>query len=89
MAITEHLADYMVDFAIPATVAGVPVRGIFDTSGPDSFGIVARDHPRLLVDAAEVPDAAVGDTVRIGNDSYTIADLQPDGTGMVVLGLKQ
>lgn len=88
MAFAEDLTPYFADFGITATVGGVSVRGIFDNAYQDSFGIVASPQPSLLIASSSAPSAAVGDSVVANTATYTIAEIQPDGTGMTRLLLK-
>jgi hypothetical protein len=87
-AIVENMADFLPDFGIAATVGGVAVTGIFDNAFGDPLGIVAGTSPSLLFLSSAAPSAAVGNTVVVGGISYTIAELQPDGTGLMRLALK-
>lgn len=73
---------------VEATVSGVSVAGIFDNAYQDSFGIVASPQPSLLVASSSAASAAVGDSVVANSTTYTVAEIQPDGTGMTRLLLK-
>lgn len=88
MAFTENYSPFLTDFGVAAVVGGVSCTGIFDKAFSDVLGIVAGTSPTFLVAAAAVPAAAVGDTVTIAAVAYTIAEIQPDGTGMTRLILK-
>ena len=88
MAFAETLSAYFADFGVSATVGGVAVTGIFDNAFGDVLGIVAGTSPSLQIVSSAAPSAAVGDTVVVGGTSYTIAELQPDGTGLMRLALK-
>ena len=84
----ELLADYMPDFGTACSVGGVAVHGIFDAAYADVFGIVAGTRPALLIASADAPDVAIDDAVTIGATTYTVAVVQPDGTGMTRLLLE-
>lgn len=71
-----------------ATLGGGTVSGIFDAAFLDTFGIVANTSPALLIKSTDIGTAAVGSNVVIGATTYTIAEIQPDGTGMTRLMLK-
>jgi hypothetical protein len=87
-AITEDLTQFTADFGVSATVGGVAVTGIFDKAFLETLGIVGNSSPVLLILSSAAPSAAVGDTVVVGSVSYTIGDVEPDGTGMTTLRLK-
>ena len=62
--------------------------GDSDADYMDTLGIVAGTSPVVAAVSADVSTAAVGDPVRIGTATYTIAEIRPDGTGMTVLRLR-
>lgn len=88
MAFVEHLAGFFADVGTAATVKGTAVTGIFDDAWQDALG-VSSTAPALLLPTASVGSATYGDTVVIGAASYTIAGVQPDGTGMTRLILQE
>lgn len=88
MAFVEHLAGFFADVGTAATVKGAAVTGIFDDAWQDALG-VSGSSPSLLLPAASAGSATYGDTVVIGAVSYTIASVQPDGTGMTRLILQE
>lgn len=91
MGITIDAAEFMdttYGFAVSVTVDGVACSAIFDNANADTFGIVANTQPTLLLASDAAPLAAVGDAVSVAGTSYTIAEIQPDGTGMTRLLLK-
>lgn len=74
---------------VTATIGAVTgVEGIFDKDYSDAFGITDGTRPVLLISATAAPAAAVGTSVTINAVTYTIAEIQPDGTGMTRLFLK-
>ena len=79
------------DFGAPATIGGTAVVGIFDNGaalgnvGP--FGI-ASAQPKLTMATAQVPANPVGQACAVAGGSYTVAEHQPDGTGISVLLLE-
>jgi len=89
MAFTETFAPFMADFAVDATVAGVGVLGIFDDAYQDVLGLVAGTTPVFLLPTASVGSATLGSSVVIGAASYTIARIEPDGTGLTRLVLQE
>jgi hypothetical protein len=88
MEFIEDLSEFMADFSVLARVGSSVVSGIFDAAEADTFGLVANIKPVLTVASKDVPTAAVGTAVVIGTTAYTIAELQPDGTGITRLMLK-
>lgn len=72
---------------VSAVVDGVAVNGIFDNAHGDAFGI-AGSVPTLSCASDEI-DAERGDAVTIGATSYTITNVEPDGTGMTRLMLQE
>ena len=62
-------------------------RGVFDSAYATSFGLTAGTSPALTVKAADVPAVAQDVTVVIGAASYTVTDVEPDGTGLILLRL--
>ena len=86
MAFVEDLAPFFVDWAIDAVIGGVTVPGIFDKTYLESMGIVAGSNPVLLVPASV--SAAEGTAVSVNGTSYTVASVEPDGTGLTILQLE-
>ena len=89
MAFVEDPAAFMADFSVQAEVGHVSLLGIFDNAHANALDIVTGSRPTLLIVSAEAPDVAHGDPVTIGIDSYTVAQVQPDGTGMTRLVLDE
>jgi hypothetical protein len=91
MAFTETLADFLDTthgFAVNATLGAATVPVIFDAAFADVLGIVAATQPVALGTTADLSAAAVGGTITINAVAYTVAEIQPDGTGMTRLVLK-
>lgn len=86
MAFIEDTSMFFADFGVDAVVDGVNVVGIFDKAYQESFGIVSGDNPILVVSSNVA--AAEGDSVTINATSYTVAGVQPDGTGITILQLE-
>jgi hypothetical protein len=74
-----------------ATVSGVAVDGIFDNGyalgGAGPLGM-ASSQPMLTLATAAVPANPVGTTVVVNSTSYTIAEVDSDGTGISRLMLE-
>lgn len=86
---TEDLPSFFLDFGVDATVGGATVRGIFDNDFLTSLGVTAGTGPVLLLPTASVDSAVQGDSVVIAAVSYTIAGIEPDGTGLTLLRLQE
>jgi hypothetical protein len=84
----ETFDTFMHDFAIPATVGGVSVRGIFDATYADPLGM-AGNQPVLTVASEDLPSVAVGQAVVLNATAYTVQAIEPDGTGITTLILRR
>lgn len=71
-----------------ATVGGVSVEGIFDLPTDDAFGLMPDSQPVFLCVATAISSIVVGAIAVINSTAYTVAGINPDGTGMAVLRLK-
>lgn len=71
-----------------ATVGGSAVSGIFDDAYLDPLGM-SGSQPALLCADADVSTAVHGTAVVVNSVSYTVASIQPDGTGMTRLLLQE
>jgi hypothetical protein len=87
MAFTEDPAPFYADFGIAATVGGVSCTGLFDNGHAAAFD-VAGTAPSLLLPDSSAASAAHGTAVTVGGHSYTVAAIEPDGTGMTLLRLE-
>lgn len=85
--LVELYSAYFTDFAVPVTVAGVQTTGIFDKTYQESFGIVAGNNPVLVIKTSDVSPQE-GDAVNVNGVAYTIAGVEPDGTGITLLQLE-
>ena len=89
MAFTEDFDAYFADFGVDAVLGAATVRGIFDNAFLSSLGITAGTGPVLLLPTSDVGSAAYGDAITVGAASYTIAGIEPDGTGLTLLRLAE
>lgn len=64
-------------------------RAIFDDEHREDLD-VSSTRPQLTVETKDVDDLGIarGDTVTRGTTSYTVRDIQPDGTGITLLDLE-
>lgn len=77
---------FCADFGVDVVVGGVSQRGIFDDAYAEAFGLVGGSRPVLVVLTS--PQAVRGASVSVGGKSYTVAESQPDGTGVTTLQLE-
>lgn len=87
MAFTEDLDAFFADFGVSATVGGVACVGLFDNAFASVLGFAAGTSPVLIVQAADVPAVAQDQAVVVAGGNYTVTDVEPDGTGLVLLKL--
>lgn len=84
MAFTEDL-DAFLDtddgFAVTATIGGASVSAIFSNQAADALQ-VAGTQPVLTVKSSDVSATARGTAVVVNAVNYTVAKIEPDGTGM-------
>lgn len=72
-------------------VDGVPVPGMFAAPwvGPDlGHQRTQLDHPQVSVRDSDAVRMREGSVVEVGEERYTVFELQPDGTGWTVMLLK-
>lgn len=88
MAFVESFAPLFADFGVDATLAGAPVRGIFDDAYGEAFGgLVSGSGPMFRLPSSVA--ATRGNALVIGATTYTVAGIEPDGTGLTVLRLEK
>lgn len=89
MDFVEDYNGYLADFGVHAALDGRPVRVIFDNAYAESFGMsVSTSTPRAgLPTAAAAP--VQGSALVIGDASYRVTAVQPDGTGWTTLQLQE
>ena len=76
------------EFADLATIGGVEVNVIFEAPSADRFGgTVDTTQPRCWVATDRVRHASEGSAVTLAGVDYTIARIEPDGTGISLLTL--
>lgn len=95
MAFTEDLSAFTADFGVDATLAGQPVRLIFDapsaqgqffngSSAVVTQGVLgmAGTQPMATLPTAQAGATPEGAVLAIGAKSYTVVAHEPDGTGL-------
>lgn len=92
MALTENLNIFfdVGGFAVAATwsVGAATVNGIFDKDYALQLGLVDGSNPIFMCKAADMPTAAQGQTLTIAGIVYTITDVKPDGSGVLIIELR-
>ena len=87
---TEDLTDFLDpdDFAVQAVYLGQNVNGILDREFVMVLDMEA-EHPTFTCSAADVLGVAQGQALTVNSTAYTVAGVQPDGTGVVKLILSE
>jgi hypothetical protein len=92
MPFAEDLSPFFnpQEFASDATLAGLPVRGIFDKDyiDLDVGGSVAGSGPVFTLASSSVPADAAGAALVVGGVTYKVVEPMPDGTGVTLLRLR-
>lgn len=73
---------------VTATIGVASVEGLFDNEYVE-FRDVAGTRPVLRAVSTEVSSVIEGTAVTVNAVSYTVAGIQPDGTGMTLLVLER
>jgi hypothetical protein len=83
-AVFSHLGN------VNATLAGLPVVGIFDAAYQlqDMASGVMSSAPVLTLSSADVPPNVVGASVVVGAVTYKVVEPMPDGAGITMLRLR-
>lgn len=92
MAMTEDFTAFFDtdEFAVSATLAGVPVVVIFDNAFDEqqlAMGL-AGTVPMVTLASSAVPSPVVGQPLVVGGTTYTVVETLPDGTGITRLRLR-
>ena len=69
------------DFAVEVTLNGSSIRAIVDYDDVEVMGDYSR-WPVLTVRTSDLDGDPHGDTVVLAGTSYTIVNVDPDGTGV-------
>lgn len=81
--VTEGLPGYALGTKSDASTVG----GIFRKAYGESFGMLGGNKPRFIVPQSS--GLLQGESLVIGGVSYVIAEVEPDGTGLMALVLEQ
>jgi len=76
------------EMAVEATLDYQAVVGIFDRTYGEAFDGLGTDHPRFTVPTASCPRVTQDSLLRIGDESFAIRSVEPDGAGITVLTLQ-
>ena len=74
---------------VTATIGVVDVDAIFDAAYASAFDLSMGTKPVLRYAASDVLNVVPGTPVAVGGLYYTVAEVQPDGTGLVLLVLEK
>ena len=81
MAFVEDADPFFADFGVAVTRNGSgSVIGLFDKAYAEAFGMIAGNDPIFRCPTSI--GMARGDTLLIGSTTYTVTEIQPDGTGI-------
>lgn len=71
------------------TVNGQSLWAVADNAYVDVLDLAAGTRPQAIVRSSDVPAIAPGQTVVMQGTQYSVAEIQPDGTGMTTLILRK
>lgn len=96
MPFAENLADFINDdtpgyvkVTIGGAVIGLEVGAIFQEAYASALDFSAGTRPVLHCSSADAHSAVEGTVVVVESVRYTVAEVQPDGYGMVLLVLEK
>lgn len=84
MAFVEDLTPFFADFGDDGTLAGQPVRVIFDEP-TDILGETRTRVPQAQIRTSQVPPAYLGAELVIPQGTFKVRDVEADGTGLSLL----
>jgi len=85
----EDLTVFFADFAVDATLGGVPVRGLLDSAPVMAFDTVAGSNPIFTLPTGSVTgDPRALALIVSGGATYTVRDWNDDGHGVTTLQLE-
>lgn len=92
MAFAEDFTPYFADFGVAGSLAGVPVRVIFDAPAQNAYGAAGGIYglqPQVQIATASVPGNVEGQLLVLASGDYTVREHIPDGTGLSLLVLSR
>lgn len=84
----EDLDLFFNEFAIVIRINGEDITAIFSDMFVDAEGI-ASSNPRIIVKTQELVDVHKQDDVEINETTYSVASIEPDGTGITTIFLEK
>lgn len=87
----EDLAVFLADFGETVLIDGVAVQAIFDReyAADNAFGLaIANADPQLTVFDKDLPPNIRASVIVARDVSYTVAEVDFDGTGVSTIQLK-
>jgi hypothetical protein len=84
VAFVEDLTPFFADFGEDGTLAGLPVRVIFDEPADNEIGITGL-QPQAVIASSSVPSSAFGATLILDGGEFTVREARPDGRGTTLL----
>lgn len=84
MAFVEDFSLFLADFGVDGTLAGQPVRVIFDEPADVQIG-QRTVQPQVQIQTAQVPASYLGAQLVCPQGTFQVMDHLPDGTGMSLL----
>lgn len=89
MDLVADLPLMLTDFGVNATLSvGGTATGVFDNGYVDVLQIVGSASRAFTGSAADLAAVTIGSTLTIDSVAYTVAALEPDGTGVTRVILK-
>lgn len=87
---TSAFFDVAGGFAVDAMIGASVFPVIFDNAYLASLGgLVESTGPVAQAQSADVAGVQQGDTITINATAYTVTGVQPDGTGVTLLQLRE
>lgn len=81
------MAAELPGYALATKADASMVGGIFRQPYGESFGMIGGSKPRFIV--PQSTGLLVGDLLSIGAVNYAVAEVEPDGTGLMALVLQK
>ncbi|MEY5100688.1 MAG: hypothetical protein RJA36_3407 [Pseudomonadota bacterium] len=91
MAFAESFTPYLVDFGVDGTLAGEPVRVLFDAPVVNELGDIGvmAAQPQVIIATASLPVGAYGSTLVVPAGTFTVREVESDGTGLSLVRLSR
>ncbi len=91
MAFVEDFSAFFstAEFAVTATLDGVPVNGIFDNGFAQAFDGIATAEPSFLLPSAAAASVTQSSVLVVGSVTYRVRIPRHDGTGLCNLLLEK